>query len=64
MEIIREYELEERLKYFISDNAKSCDTIINVILDTLLPALSPASRSQRRLRCYGHILNLAVRAFL
>ena len=45
MEIIREYELEERFRYFISDNAKSCDTIIDAVLDILLPVLSSVSRS-------------------
>ncbi len=44
IKIIREYELEKRFGYFISNNAKNYDTTINAILDILLPVLSPASR--------------------
>ena len=38
--------------------------LTDAVLQTLKPALKPAQRSQDRLRCYGHILNLAAKAFL
>jgi hypothetical protein len=64
IQIIKEYEITDRLGYFVTDNANNNDTTINIVLHTLLPALSIAERQQRRLRCWGHILNLAARAFL
>ena len=64
IEIIKDYGLEERLGYFITDNAGSNDTCVEYILSTLLPDLSETERKQRRLRCFGHILNLACHSYL
>ena len=64
IQILEEYKLTDRLGYFISDNASSCDTCIDSVLEQLKPALTSGLRVQRRLRCYGHVLNLAANAFL
>jgi hypothetical protein len=64
IEIIKDYGLEERIGYFITDNAGSNDTCVEYILSTLLPDLSESERKQRRLRCSGHILNLACHSYL
>lgn len=64
IEIIKDYGLEERLGYFITDNAGSNDTCVEYILSTLFPNLSETERKQRRLRCFGHILNLACYSYL
>src|SRR6266511_4354638 len=64
MEIIKKYGLKNLFGYFVSDNAISCDTAIDAILYTLFLVLSAALRSERRLRYYDHVINLAVRAFL
>jgi hypothetical protein len=48
----------------MTDNASSNDLCINFTLQELLPELNSTERSQRRLRYYGHILNLACMAYL
>jgi hypothetical protein len=64
IEIIKDYDLQEHLGYFITDNASSNDTCVEYILSTFLPNLSETERKQRRLRCFGHILNLACHSYL
>jgi hAT family C-terminal dimerisation region len=64
IEIIKDFDLKERLGYFITDNAGSNDTAVEFLLTTLLPTLTETKRTQRRLRCFGHILNLACGAYL
>jgi hypothetical protein len=64
MKILREFELTDHLGYFVSDNATGNDLCIDILLKTLKPDLSADERSHRRLRCYGHILNLAANAYL
>jgi hypothetical protein len=59
--IIEDYELVDRLGYFMLDNIKSNDTCVREILAKLRPDLDP---KKRRLRCFGHIVNLAAKAFL
>jgi hypothetical protein len=51
IQVIKKYEITNRLDYFITDNASNNDTAIHRILQTLLPNLLPAQRFQRRLRC-------------
>lgn len=64
IEIIREFGFEDRLGYFVTDNAESNDVCIDFILKELMPDLSSNQRSYRRLRCWGHILNLCANAYL
>jgi hypothetical protein len=64
IKIIKEYEITDRLGWFITDNASNNNTAIDQVLRTLLPDLTPDQRVERRLRCWGHILNLAAKAFL
>jgi hypothetical protein len=59
VQILKEFEIEERLGYFITDNATSNDLCIDFTLEDLLPDLTSAERKYRRLRYYGHVLNLA-----
>src|SRR6266511_2984460 len=61
IKIIKKYDLEDLLGYFISDNAISCDTTIDAILRIFFLTLSAASRSERCLQYYDHIINLAAR---
>ncbi|XWX00783.1 hypothetical protein V2A60_008804 [Cordyceps javanica] len=58
-EIIHEYDLNDRVGYFITDNAKSNDTC----LDELAGELG-FKKQHRRLRCCGHIINLVARSIL
>jgi hypothetical protein len=51
-----------QLGFFIGDNAASNDTAIRAILAHLRPDLKDPD--SRRVRCLGHIINLAAKAFL
>jgi len=64
IEIIKEFELADRLGYFVADNAGSNDTCNECVFKELKFVLMSAQRSYRRLRCYGHILNLAANVYL
>jgi hypothetical protein len=52
----------ERLGFFIGDNASTNDTAIRAILVHLRPDIKDPD--SRRVRCLGHIINLAAKAFL
>jgi hypothetical protein len=43
--IIKEYELKERLRYFVSNNATSCDIAIDFVLCTFFSDLTFTARS-------------------
>ena len=61
-QVIKDYEIEDRLGYFVLDNADSNDKCVEHLFKQLNnPRLLP---EQRRLRCMGHIINLAAQAFL
>jgi hypothetical protein len=59
--IIEEYEIKDLLGYFILDNVSSNDTCVQEILKQLQPS---TDLKKRRLRCFGHIVNLTAKAFL
>jgi hypothetical protein len=62
--VIREYDLQGNIRYFVTDNATNNDTAIDIALADLMPYLTPKQRLGRRLRCLGHVINLAVKAYL
>jgi hypothetical protein len=64
IQLIEEYDIASRLGYFVLDNAGSNDTCVHEILTTLRPDILPRDVPKRRLRCWGHILNLAAKSFL
>jgi hypothetical protein len=59
--VIKEYGLQDRVGYFVLDNVKSNDTCVQALTAQLELDRDP---KQYRLRCFGHIINLAVRAFI
>jgi hypothetical protein len=59
--VLKDYNISKRLGYFVLDNAGTNDTCVEEILRQLRPDLTT---KERRLRCLGHILNLAAQAFL
>lgn len=62
LEVIRKYELTgDRIGWFVLDNATSNDTCVAEILKALGIHDTVA---RRRLRCLGHVINLAAKAFL
>ena len=62
--VIHEYSISEKIGYLVSDNAQNNDTATTHLLQQLYPHLSEQQRVSRRLRCFGHITNLCVRALL
>jgi hypothetical protein len=62
--LINEYEIADRLGFFVLDNASSNDTCVNEFLANLCPYISPRDYTKRRLRCWGYVLNLVAKAFL
>lgn len=56
VQVIQEYGIEKRLKYFVLDNATSNDTCIEAILNEIWPDLI---KKKRKLWCIGHIINIA-----
>jgi hypothetical protein len=60
--ILEEMGIVSNLGYFTTDNATNNDVAIEVALRRLRPDIK--NPKQRRVRCLGHILNLAAKAFL
>jgi len=61
LRIIIEFGIAEKVGYFQGDNVGKNDTCDQAILDEISPFSSVA---HRQLRCYGHVINLAAKAFL
>ena len=64
LEVFKDYKISGNIGYFMADNADSNDTCIDAILRALYPNMSPKKRKVRRLRCFGHIVNLCAQAFI
>ncbi len=65
LEVLEDFNIYNRVGYFVMDNATNNDTMMDVIADTLnAEGGIYYDPRQRRLRCNGHIINLAVQAFL
>jgi len=56
------YNLASKLGFFKGDNDSTNDTAIRAILKHLRPDIQDLD--SRRVRCLGHIVNLAAKAFL
>jgi hypothetical protein len=64
LQVIKDYKITGQIGYFMADNASTNDTCINSVLQALYPNMSEKQRRRRRLRCFGHIVNLCAQAFL
>jgi hypothetical protein len=62
--VIKDYEIDQKIGYFMTDNAQSNDVCIDIVLQELYPHMPSKQRAARRLRCLGHIVNLCARALL
>jgi hypothetical protein len=60
LDVVQEYEITDCLGFFTLDNADSNDTYLR----TFLPSLTDDELKTRRLRCFGHVLNLSAKVFL
>lgn len=62
--VVSEWGLTSReIGVVIADNATSNDTCLEHFWQMTDPDLSPSDIKHRRVRCYGHILNLVAKAF-
>ncbi|KAM4067699.1 transposase-like protein [Hirsutella rhossiliensis] len=65
MEFVREYGISSKIGYFMMDNASNMNTMIDKVSDDLEREFDVFyDPLQHRLRCFGHIINLAVMEFL
>ena len=67
IKVIEEYGIGAKLGYYMLDNASNNDTTIKEIYKRLSEKYESAiflSPDEARLRCFGHVLNLAAKALL
>ena len=64
LKVFREYKIGGRIGFFVLDNASLNDVCVNLVLQKLYPEMNAKQRRRRRLRCLGHVINLAAQAFL
>jgi len=65
MEVIRDYDIQGNLGYFVMDNAENNDTMMTSLSSSLRREFRLHYDPKHfRLRCQGHIINLAVKSFL
>jgi len=62
-DIIETYQITEKISYFTLDNASNNNTAVQHIAKYLHELGHKFNPTQRRLRCFGHIINLTVKAF-
>ena len=64
LDVLNDYEICNKLGYMVMDNVGSNDTFI-IIIGTLLNDEGVSYNAiQRRLRCNGHVINLAIQLSL
>jgi hypothetical protein len=65
IETLKAYKIEEKLGYITADNHGANDTMCQALSQALSERLPPIDWQpvQQRLRCIGHMLNIAVQAF-
>ena len=61
-EVLQSYGLDQKVGYFVSDNASSNSLAVKYLLQAIQPGIADAA--SRRLRCLGHSINLAAQALL
>lgn len=62
--IVQDWEIRGRVGCVVSDNLAANDHCLHYMYKQLDSSMRPADIKARRMRCYGHILNLVARAFL
>ena len=62
--LFKEYNIIDRIGFFISDNDSKNDTCIAYLLAKLNPRMSKRMIQRRRIRCLGHIVNLCAQSFI
>lgn len=62
--LFKEYDITDRIGFFICDNDSKNDTCITYLLKKLNPRMSKRQMVRRRIRCMGHIINLCAQTFI
>ena len=64
-DVVKDFGIEDKLGYFMGDNASNNDTTIRSVESRICRdggvGFDP---EERRLRCWGHIMNIVVKALL
>jgi hypothetical protein len=60
IQVLKDFEIEQKIGYFVTDNADNNNTCVAEICKQI----GLSRPKTRRLRCFGHIINLAAKAFL
>lgn len=63
-EVIKDWGIDSRFGVAVCDNASSNDTCLRSLLPRFMPQMDDEGVKARRIRCFGHILNLVAKAFL
>lgn len=64
-DVVKEFEIEDKLGYFVTDNVDSNDNAISFLNQYIQEEGGTGfDCKERRIRCFGHILNLAAKALL
>jgi len=63
-DIVKAYKITDKIGYFTLDNATNNDTALEHIAKHLQDVGIAFNPVQRRLLCFGHVINLVVKAFL
>jgi hypothetical protein len=64
LEVIAEFDLATSVGYFVADNHPANDSAVTLVLKQLFPRIATVDVVGRRLRCFGHIINLAAQSML
>jgi len=64
LEIVEPYSIIDKIGYFTLDNASNNDTVLYHIAQHLKEQDITFNPVQRRLCCFGHVINLVVKSFL
>lgn len=65
MKVIDDYEIIDRIGYFTGDNHGSNDKMLRFVAQALRErGFQYFDAKQARIRCHGHIINIAVQAFI
>ena len=63
-DILKAWGIGDQVGVCIADNAGNNDTCLKALYPSLDPTMTDRDIKARRMRCFGHILNLVVQAFL
>lgn len=62
--VVNDYGIAEEIGFFTLDNVPSNDMCLDTFLQAIIPGVTDDDIKVRRIRCLGHIINLAAEAFL